>query len=236
MAATIESFGSSIVAVGNFNPPIFSPDWLNKNGLIGDGDVAFAKNAASYAITPDICRFETEWFTLQVVAEQFSLTSKGALTPLLKDLAMGIFTIVDHTPVRAIGLNFEANYKLATFEELHKIGDALVPKNIWHSIYPENDHQSVGMTNLTISIDPCKRDEKLVTENKKNISVRRSGVTPNGVFFSFNDHYAITKEETLKITPASFVVRRIDECWEESKNEAQKAFEAIIHQALDVKD
>ena len=232
MTATIESFGSSIVALGNFNPPIFSPDWLNKNGLIGDGDVEFAKQAASYVISPDVCRFETEWFTLQVVAQQFSLTSKGALTPLLKDLAMGIFTIIDHTPVTAIGLNFDANYKMSTLAELHKIGDVLVPKNIWHKIYPEDDHQSVGLANLTITVDPHRRDEKPSSDNKKNISVRRSTATPNGVLFAFNDHYPFTKDEISKSTPASCLVRRIDEHWEKLKNEAQHVFEAIINQSL----
>jgi hypothetical protein len=232
MVATIESFGSSIVAVGNFNPPIFSPDWLNRNGLIGDGDVEFAKKAASYVISPDVCRFETEWFTLQVVAQQFSLTSKGALTPLLKDLATGIFTIIDHTPVTALGLNFEANFKIPTLDELHKIGDVLVPKNIWHKIYPDDDHQSIGMANLTITVDPHKRDENFSNGNKKNISVRRSTATPNGVYFIFNDHYPFTKDETSKSTPANCLVRRIDDHWEELKSEAQNVFESIINLSL----
>jgi len=236
MAATIESFGSSIVVLGNFNPPIFTPNWLNKNGLIGDGDVEFAEKAASLAITPDLSRFETEWFRLQVLAEQFSLTSKGALTPLLKDLAMSIFTIVDHTPVSAIGINFEANYKLSSADELHKIGDTLVPKNIWHAIYPESDHQSVGMANLIVSIDPCKREDKPEADIKKNISVRRSTVTPNGIFFSFNDHYTISKSEISQNTSANFVVRRIDEFWEVSMNEAKKVFETIIDKSLETGD
>lgn len=232
MSATIESFGSSIVALGHFNPPIFSPDWLNKNGLIGDGDVDFAKQAASYVISPDVCRFETEWFTLQVVAQQFSLTSKGALTPLLKDLAMGIFTIIDHTPVTALGLNFEANFKMSTLDELHRIGDVLAPKDIWHMIYPDNNHQSVGMASLTITVDPHKRDEKPLSESKKNISIRRSTATPNGVFFIFNDHHPFTLDETAKGTSASHLVKRIDDHWEELKSEAQNTFEAIIQHSL----
>ena len=94
MAATIEISNSSIVAVGNFNPPIFSPDWLERNKLIGEDDAEGARNDAGLVISHQISRFDTEWFTLQVLEGQFSLISKGPLQPMLKDLAIGIFTLI----------------------------------------------------------------------------------------------------------------------------------------------
>ena len=38
MTRTADIFGSSVVAVGAFNPAIFSPDWLERNKLIGQDD------------------------------------------------------------------------------------------------------------------------------------------------------------------------------------------------------
>ena len=87
MEPTLEIFSLQIVILGNFNPPVISPSWLNKNVLIGDEDTKSAMESASLAITPDISRFETEWFSMQVIKEQFVLHSKGPVTPALKDLA-----------------------------------------------------------------------------------------------------------------------------------------------------
>jgi hypothetical protein len=35
---TAEILTSSIIVIGAFNPAIFSPDWLERNRLIGKGD------------------------------------------------------------------------------------------------------------------------------------------------------------------------------------------------------
>ncbi|MGB5613484.1 MAG: hypothetical protein WBM67_12595, partial [Sedimenticolaceae bacterium] len=46
MAYTAEIFTSTIVALGNFNPAIFSPDWLEQSGLIGADDAAGIREGA----------------------------------------------------------------------------------------------------------------------------------------------------------------------------------------------
>jgi hypothetical protein len=38
VAYTAEILASTIVAVGDFNPAIFTADWLEANGLIGSDD------------------------------------------------------------------------------------------------------------------------------------------------------------------------------------------------------
>src|SRR5258706_3559913 len=94
MQRTPEGFGSAIVAVGAFNPAIFSPDWLEKNNLLGSEDASVARENASIAITSQFTRFEVEWATVQVLQNQFSVTSKGPLTPAILDLAKGALSIL----------------------------------------------------------------------------------------------------------------------------------------------
>ena len=116
---TAEIFTSSVVAVGDFNPAIFSPDWLEGNKLIGKSDADTVRESKSMISSHQVTSFETKWFALQVLENRFSLTSKDALSPALKDLAVGIFQLVPHTPVTAVGLNFLAHFKL-TSEDITK--------------------------------------------------------------------------------------------------------------------
>ena len=126
---TAEIFGSSIVLVGQFNPAIFTADWLERNSLIGSEDAEYARASTNVLVSHAVAVCETEWFALQVLENQFSLTSKGALSHAFRDLAEGIATLVPHTPVTALGLNFMGHYKMSTEAGYHMVGDVLVPKN-----------------------------------------------------------------------------------------------------------
>jgi hypothetical protein len=55
MAHTLEVWSAQIVAVGSFNPAIFSADWLEKNRLLGESDSEFARKSQSYVgrVPPD---------------------------------------------------------------------------------------------------------------------------------------------------------------------------------------
>lgn len=114
MARVPEIFSSSIVAVGAFNPAIFSPDWLERNTLIGAEDAETARQSTALIISQQVSVVDTDWFTLQVLDNQLTLSSKGVLSPTLRDLAVGIFSLASQTPVTALGMNFVGDYKMAT--------------------------------------------------------------------------------------------------------------------------
>ena len=91
--------------VGDFNSAIFSPDWLDRYDLIGKDDVEIAHEgelSSALIVAHEVTTFETKWFALQVLENQLSIRSKDALSPALKDLAVGIFQLVPHTPVKAV--------------------------------------------------------------------------------------------------------------------------------------
>lgn len=74
MAHKPETFSSSIVAIGDFNPAIFSPDWLERNDLIGEGDAETAREGnygRQMLVSHQVSTFETAWFALQVLENQF---------------------------------------------------------------------------------------------------------------------------------------------------------------------
>lgn len=230
-----EIFGSAIVLVGNFNPAIFSPDWLENNGLIGNGDAEEARQSPSFIVSRQVSVFETDWFALQVFENQLSLTSKGALSAAFKDLAVGMLSLLSHTPITAIGLNFLAHYRLASEAEHHKVGDVLAPKTIWSNLYPVGS-SAAGLVNLSIMIQPCTRTQAQTQAQAlgdvRNISVQPSDKFRYGVFLNYNDHRIINHAERNDQTMAEHAAFIIDSDWQNAWNDALRVFALIVTQAL----
>jgi hypothetical protein len=234
MARNPEIFGSAIVAIGTFNPVIFTPDWLERNNLIGVEDASVARQDNSLLISTQICQYQTDWFSIQIFDDRFSLTSKGALSPAVKDLAIGILTLVPHTPIHGIGLNFMGHYRLKSEEEYHKIGDVLAPKEIWKQLF-QGEHESIGMTNLAVVVEPCTRGGKPRNGDRKHITVQPSDrFRNNGVFFSLNDHHNTSTQDDDSSTSAERAAQIVDANWEPIWEEALHVFDGIITLALEL--
>jgi len=223
---------SVIVVVGDFNPAIFSPDWLERNKLIGEGDAIAAREGSQGRkplVSHQATTFETDWFTLQVLENQFSLMSKGVLTPAFKDLSIGIFQLLLHTPVKAVGLNFVGHFKLATQEEQHKIGDVFAPKGIWDTLYPG---EYSGLEQLTIRIQRGSRDSGSETNDEKRITLQRSHNFKHGICLSLNDHHDVTSGDDSNLTPAEIVAIIIDEQWEPTWKDSVRVFDQLLSMAM----
>lgn len=231
MEPTLEIFGSQINILGNFNPSVITPSWLRINELIGAEDERFAMESESLAITPEISRFETEWFWIQVVSTQFVVNSKGPVTPAIKDLVTGIFLLLGHTPLSAIGLNSLAHYKIYSIDEYHKIGDVLAPKTIWNSFYPESDNQTVGLQNMTIQVNSWKRGQSETKSPLKRISLSPSNSIPNGIHLTLNHHFPIMPEGK-KSNSVDEAIEIIETAWQASMDEAKDLFIGVIKQAI----
>lgn len=232
MAYTAEILTSAIIVVGDFNPAIFSPDWLEGNKLIGKGDADMVREKSqgkSLIVSHQVAAFETKWFALQVIDNQFSLTSKDALSPAFKDLAVGIFQLLPHTPVTAVGLNFMAHFKLASEDEYHKVGDILAPKDIWTKLYP--DH-AAGLADLTIRIQAGTRGKPLKMKDERRITLQPSNKLKFGVFLAYNDHHDVSTPSEDNQKPAERVATIIDKEWETSWKDAVRAFDGLLSMAL----
>lgn len=233
MKYTAEILTSAIVVIGNFNPAIFTPDWLELNGLIGEGDADTARDGSQgrdMIITRKVATFESDWFALEVLENKFTLTSKGALSPAFKDLAIGVFQLVSHTPVMAVGLNFMGHFKLANEDDYHRIGDVLAPKKIWQSLYPDD---MSGLADLSIRIQHGNRGEKLESNDEKRIAIKPSDKFKFGVFQSYNDHRNISLDNEDDLRPAERVVRIIDSDWESSWGDAVRVFDGVMTMTLE---
>jgi hypothetical protein len=232
MADTPEILISSVVVLGSFNPAIFTPDWLEQNELIGSADAEVARNSDKtqpLVVTRQVAALETEWFLLQVTEEKFTLTSKGPISPTIRDLAAGIFHLVPHTPVGAVGLNFDAHYKCASPDDYHKVGDTLAPKTIWNALYPD---QAAGLIDLTIKIEPAVRGEKPESKDYIRFSVQPSQRIQPGVFVAYNAHHVIEPNLEGTKSPAEKVADHIDENWEITWKDAVGKAEKLMKMSM----
>lgn len=159
-----------IKAVGNWNPRIFTPQWISNNLTKGEHPlkIAFlfnpAKGDAGYEID-GIMLFPT------VNDLQIAIQNKGKITEeniiLITKFIIKILELLPHTPITAIGFN--VNYLLDTKQE-SKIINWLKSQN---SIF-----EDLTLKQITIS-------------NKFDNFTKNIIIAPDneGVTISFNYHY-----------------------------------------------
>ncbi|MGH7802265.1 MAG: hypothetical protein ACREOW_16845 [Thermodesulfobacteriota bacterium] len=125
--------GLSIVLVGDFNPKIFQPAWFGMEGLIRKNEV---ETADIQIIHSDVVAFNVkDWLSFNVTRERLSAeTAQEAYYEILRDLIVGTFKILRHTPIKMMGINHTRHFLMDSEQEWHKFGDKLAPKEYWKSL------------------------------------------------------------------------------------------------------
>lgn len=216
----IEREGVTLVLLGSFNPAIFQPKWLATQGLIS----ASAADAAIVELmTTDVTIFRLEWCDVQILADRLTISSTSAPTPdLLRDLALGIFRLLVHTPVRAIGINKHAHMALGTAERWHSFGHRIAPKpDIWDFL------KEPGTLTLTVR---GERDDG--HSGSVNVKVEPSTHFENSIFVETNDEFHNDSNDDA-IVNAEWVVELLEKEWETVMDRASTARQRLFDLAFD---
>jgi hypothetical protein len=121
----------SLVFLGNFNPAIFHPSWLELKKLLTEDELKYTKTEI---INPHLSKFRVAWAEFVVTDNRFQLNcTDGTSFESLRDLALGIFAILEETPLTAFGFNNIHHYKLNP-EQYIEFGNILAPFNNWNDI------------------------------------------------------------------------------------------------------
>lgn len=175
--------GMSIVLLGSFNPKIFHPVWFAAQKLIREKE---AEEANIELITPAVAKFSLDWMRLQVIQEQFVIeTTQEPYYEILRDLVIGTFNFLSHTPVTMLGINTQQHFKMHSEEEWHRLGHELVPKEK----YWTPTLKKPGMRSLTI--EGQRPDEY---KGYIQVKIEPSTKIQSGIYISINDHYEAEKE------------------------------------------
>lgn len=180
-----------VVLVGSFNPAIFTPAWFTLHGLLPE---SAADSAELEVAHPQVTRFLTDWLRLQVTTDRFTAETAQAPYIRLRDLVVRVFKEqLDHTPLRAMGINRHVHFRVASSTERDRIGRTLAPVSPWGRYAQELDlgGEGGGMTSLTMSQlqfkgRPPGGQVNITVEPSLRIGDRRSGV-----YVRINDHFAV---------------------------------------------
>src|SRR5438132_5792615 len=115
--------GASVTLRGAFNPAIFQPAWYGAQGLIAKAETEVADVKV---IHPQISSFQTEQYIFQVTLEVFSVTTTTSpFIEALRDVVLGTFRTLTHTPVSMMGLNRHIHVRTASEAVWHGVGNKL---------------------------------------------------------------------------------------------------------------
>jgi hypothetical protein len=176
----------SVVLVGSFNPRIFHPAWFAAENLIAKADADTAEVALMH---PAAAAISLGPFELRVFSERFVATSAEALHYLpLRDLIVGTFTILRHTPVRAVGINREMHFRVNGDVSWSTMQKALGRSTPWSDALRAAQTVGIDLRGL--------RENDLA--GHLAVRLEPSAIEEDGVLVRVNDHYAVEDSEPHK--------------------------------------
>jgi hypothetical protein len=212
--AHLEIEGHTIVFVGSFNPAIFQPAWFSNQGLIRQQE---AEEANIDIIRREVVSYTIDKFRLEVLPERFLLgTTQPSFYEPLRDLAIGTFRILMHTPIAQMGINRDCHYKTENEESWHAIGDKLAPKPLWHNVL-----EQPGLRGLTMQ---GKRPDQY--KGFINVRVEPSTRISPGILVNINDHYELDTKE--KVEGADKIIAMLEQSWASSIQRSVTIAEKVV--------
>jgi hypothetical protein len=166
--------GASVVLLGSFNPRIFHPLWLQKQGLATESE------ANDLVQVPGHTMFTIEGLRYTVQPERFQIEADDPESvPGVGALVVAIFDILPHTPISQLGINRHMHFRVQNDAVWHKVGHKLAPKELWREIM-----ESPGTRSLTV-----EGRRKGASEGVLRMTVEPSIKLHPAVYVGTNEHY-----------------------------------------------
>ena len=206
--------GLNIVVLGQFNPAIFHPVWFAAQDLIRSQE---AENAEIQLIHPDAAIFQIDWARIHIVRERFQAgTPQEPYFEPLRDLVSGVFSLLGHTPTRALGINWEFHYRLTSEKIWHQVGHQLAPKDVWKDLL-----NAPGTRSLVIEGERSDGRSGYI-----RAKVEPSSKIEYGVNIEVNDHYDL-EGDSKSASRTDRLIEILSENWNESMRRAHEIAEKI---------
>jgi hypothetical protein len=215
--------GNTIVLRGSFNPRILQPAWLAAQNLIREAE---SENADIAIIHEEVVVFSIDWATIEAERDRLRLrsTKKSETPEQLRDLALGILAILDHTPIHIVAIKSSAHYAMPNQEARDQLGWTLVPKEPF-----EGQMERPGMASLHVSgARPGEMEDGNPKGGPLTVTIQPSQqLKPNGVFLEVDDRYRVADPEQANVGTGA-AIACIKENWESSLKRAEKIAEEVF--------
>lgn len=209
-----------IVLVGNFNPAIFQPAWFQANDMLSESQ---AENAQIELIHAQAAVFELDGIKLRILPDRFSITTEQEkYDTVIRDLLLGAFSILSHTPMSMMGINRSMHYRLESTEAWHEAGHKLAPKGLWEGIL-----EKPGMLGLSMQGEMPEHDKVREVLNVKIEPFKEAGPC---LRFEVNDHYETKEKEDAN--GSEVLMSILNNRWEDSYQHSKSVVEKLLEQLL----
>jgi hypothetical protein len=205
-----------VVCLGSFNPKIFQPEWFVRHSLMTEEEASSSK---IHGLSELVANLEIQNIILQCVNNRLSIGTMDATRfDMIRDLFVGMFTLLPHTPIAAIGINPGAHFPTPSAASWHRVGNALAPKeDVWNALFDQP-----GMQSLTIL---AQRSGEWAGPTRA--TVEPSMRLPNGLFVGVNYHYDLPPKD-----PMGALLRFVASDWQiaclETKRVGRRIFEQLV--------
>jgi hypothetical protein len=199
--------GASIVLVGSFNPAIFHPSWLASHDMIRIGT---AEKAELQIVSPEVSSFQADWLAIQVTRDRFQVsTVDPRFFEPLRDLVLSVFAILEHTPIRQMGINRDMHFQSSP-EIMNRFGDLLAPKPTWKKLFENPLLETLVMRG--------KREEQVF-----RVTIQPSMRVRPGIYVGTNEHFDVEAEQS-----AHKVLELLRTSWDESQRYSRRIGDQLI--------
>ena len=170
---------ASVVLLGDFNPVIFHPEWYLRHGLIEEEE---GREAKVEVVMNDVAIVRLKWAVVEVMRERYTARSndESHFDPL-RDLVIGTFNLLEHTPIKQIGINRHIRFEVENADVWHHIGHVLAPKKHWRTHLREP-----GLMQITIR-GKCGEPE----DHQVNVTLKPISHEPPTIQLEINNHYIL---------------------------------------------
>ncbi len=176
---------ASVVLVGSFNPVIFQPMWFATEELLPKSE---AEGADIKFVHPGATAFESGPFVLNVLIDRFEiLTSQPQHHSALRDLVIGTFSLLRHTPIRAVGINRHLHFPKDARFSWNSVQRSLSPSLEW----------SAGDEVPEMAAIEFRWEREEGIQGYRHVKIERSNREDDGTFFGINDHFQLGDEESV---------------------------------------
>lgn len=213
MSTNYRIYGLSCVFVGKANPAIFHPTWLLHKGLIREAEAA---NAQIQVVHNSVASFQVSNITVSANEERIALeTADESKFEVMRDLAQGILSLLESTPITSAGINTMIHYAMPNTDAWHDFGHRLVPKAFWNDIL-----ESPGTLRVMV-----RGNNPHALSGGIHVTIEPSTRFVNGVFILINNHNEFRNSQDSR-GALDLLTNHFDAIVRESREKADKIIES----------
>ena len=198
---------SSIVLLGSFNPAIFHPEWFDRFKILPVQEIQWAEGKEPRIIetqhkdrkiiieeipplivTPDLADLRFPSLRILVRSDKFICSaSQRKHFALIKDVTIKSYSLLSHTPIDSLGINFEGHWKF-------KDDADTILRNLF----------AKGHNSFTKALGDDYQIGGIITSHRRNrkttLKFDTSNRLPDGIYFNANFHREIKTRQAEQAT------------------------------------